>query len=447
MSKIDSNFLKKMLPIALPVTLQQLIATSLNLVDTAMISSLGETKIAAVSLVVQFNFLLVCVVIAMTASTEIFFSRDYGAKKYENLFNTTKVSLSILLTISAIFAYVSIFIPKNILSLYTKDMELIVEASSYMRYLAPSMIFFALNAVFAAGFRTGGSPNIPLKVSILSFFTNIVLNYAFIFGKLGAPKLGVSGAALGTSLSRGLEFIIFVSLSLLRKEYFIKRFKGAESKYLMSLKRFIIVAFPILLTDVFWGLAQNMYQISYANLGQQALASMLLSTTIENITYVMFRGLAAACVVLLGFELGNGFIDNATELAEKFLSLAFKAGIVIGAMLLIFPGLFLKIFRLDDPLLIGVCKNLLRIRGLILPIRFSNDILLGGILRGGADSMFVLQREGAVTWLLAVPGALIASFIFNLPVEAVYGVIAATEIIKLMLLYPRFSSGKWIRIV
>src|SRR5690554_2750769 len=188
----DKIFMKSMLAIAVPVALQNLISSSLNMIDTLMISSLGQASIAAVGLANQVFFLYILITFGINSGSSIFISQFWGKEDVKGIKKVMGLSITLSFIAGTISTLAAFFFPSQILGLFIKEQEVIQLGSKYLRIVSLSYTITAISFAFSIALRTTGRPNVPLKVSIISFGTNTILNYLLIFGKFGFPQLGVA---------------------------------------------------------------------------------------------------------------------------------------------------------------------------------------------------------------------------------------------------------------
>ena len=246
-----------------------------------------------------------------------------------------------------------------------------------------SYIITAISFAFSIALRTTGRPRVPLKVSIISFAVNTGLNYIFIFGKLGMPAMGIRGAALGTLIARIVEIILIVYAIYGTKSILAASFSELMSWKKDFVKRYIDTIYPVILTEGFWALGQVMYTAAYARIGEEATAAVQLTNTIQNVFFVIVRGLANACGVMVGSKVGAGEEETAYEYAISFIIISTISGLVLGIVMALGPDIPLSLFRGIDHGLYAVSRRLLVFMGLTFVIRVYNTIVIVGVLRAG----------------------------------------------------------------
>ena len=441
----DKIFLKSMLSIAIPIALQNLITSSLNMVDTLMISSLGESSIAAVGLANQVFFFYALINFGINSGSSIFISQYWGR---EDIFSIRKIlglSVSLSTITGIIFTLGAFFFPEFIMGIFIKEPEVVKLGADYLRIVSLSYIITAIGFAYSIALRSTGRPKVPMMVSAISFITNTVFNYLLIFGKFGFPQLGVKGAAWGTLIARIVEIIFIL--------YIVYSTNGplaASPKELLDwnkefVNKYLNTISPVILNETFWSLGQVMYSIAYARIGKEATAAIQLTTTIQNIFFVLVRGLANACAVMVGNKIGAGDKEEAYEYAIQFLTLSTLIGLIFGVIMALTPDLTLKVFKNLEPNLYEITRKLLVIMGLSFFIRTYNSTAIVGVLRGGGDTRFSMFLEMGAVWLVGVPLAFFGALVLKWPVYFVLPLVILEEVVKFSLSLPRILSKKWIK--
>lgn len=441
----DKIFLKSMLAIALPIALQNLITSSVNMVDTLMITTLGQASIAAVGLANQFFFFYILITFGINSGSSIFIAQYWGKEDMQSIRKVLGLALSLSAAVGIIFTVTAMLFPQLIMRILINEPEVIRIGSEYLRIVALSYIPTALSFAYSVALRTTGNPKIPMKISAISFFTNTVFNYILIFGKLGVPVLGVKGAAWGTVIARFVELGVTIYAV-----YSINGVLAASVKELLGwnkdfLKKYLKTTYPVILAEGAWSLGQVMYSIAYAKLGEEATAAIQITNTIQNVFLVLSRGLANACTVLIGSKIGSGNEDEAYEYAKNFMILSVLLGLILGIIQALTPHLTLKLFRGLDESLYQLSARLLVVMGLTFVIKVFTGTGIVGILRGGGDTSYAMILDVGTVWVIGVPIAFIGSMLFQLPVYLLYAIVTIEELIKVLLIIPRVISKRWIK--
>lgn len=441
----DKVFFKAMLAIALPIALQNLITSSLNMVDTLMISSLGQTSIAAVGLANQFFFFYILLTFGINSGSSIFIAQYWGKEDISSVRKVLGLAVSLSTILGVIFTLIALFFPQLIMRILIDEPDVIRIGSDYLRIVALSYIPTALSFAYGVALRTTGKPNVPMKISAISFVTNTAFNYILIFGKLGIPAMGVKGAAWGTVIARFVE--IGVTLYTV---YSIDGVLAASIKELLSwnknfVNKYIKTTYAVILAEGAWSLGQVMYSIAYAKLGEEATAAVQIATTIQNIFFVLVRGVANACTVMIGSKIGGGYEEEAYEYAKNFMMLSTLLGIILGIIQAATPNLTLMLFSGLDQSLYEISRKLLIIMGFTFIIRVFTSTGIVGVLRGGGDTTFGMILDVGSVWIIGVPIAFIGAMLLDIPVYWLYAIVTIEELLKVFVLIPRILSKKWIK--
>jgi putative MATE family efflux protein len=438
----DRRFYSTMLKLAVPITIQQFVSSSTNLLDVLMIGQLGETAIAAMGLSNQIFFLLALFLFGISSGSAIFTAQYWGKGDLTNLRKVMGIGLTLAISVALFYTLVALLIPKTVLSIYTKDQAVIDLGSQYLQIVGFGYIVTAVSLTFMSVLRSTQNVRLPMVITIIALSTNIFLNYCFILGNFGFPAMGVRGAAIGTLISRIFEFVLIVIFSYRKKT--AAAAKLSELRYSFSF--FIEVlktSLPAAINEVFWSLGITTYYAVYARIGTEAVAAININATIENMTFVIFIGFANACAIMIGNQIGAGEEKDAYGYGARFLILSIIISIFMGLFVILLRPHILSLYNIE-PISYDYAYRIQFIYAISLWIRASNLILFIGILRSGGDTRYALMVEMASIWLIGVPSALIGGFVLHWPVYYVYALVLSEEIVKLAIVVPRFISRKWI---
>ncbi len=441
----DKLFLKSMLSIAVPIALQSLISSSLNMVDTLMTSSLGQTSLAAVGLANQIFFFYILITFGIGTGSSTFMAQYWGKGDILSIRKVMGLATVISTAVGVIFTIGAGFFPEYLMRFFIDSPATIQIGSDYLRIVSLSYIITAISFILNIGFRNTENSGVPLKASIIVFFTNAILNYVFMFGKLGFPAMGVKGAALGTLIARIIEIIMLLYSAYASRGPLAASFGdlfGWEKEFL---KKYMKTASPVVINEGFWSLGQVLYAVAYAKIGEQATATVQIVSTIQNIFFVIVRGLANSSTVMIGNKIGEGDEDGAYEYAIKFLYMSTIVGLLLGLLMIFSADFTLQIFRGLDADLYKSAKSMLVVIGAVLFVKTFNSTAIVGVFRGGGDTTFSMLLEMGSVWLVGVPLAFLGAMIFKLPVHLVVALVCMEDVTKAIIAVPRIISKKWIQ--
>ena len=440
----DKDFYRAMIAIALPITLQNLIASSVNMLDTLMITSLGQESLAAVGLANQVFFFYGVTIFGIATGSSIFIAQFWGREDITNIRRILGLSLSIGSIIGVIFTLAALFIPEQIMQIFSNDREVIRLGVEYLRIVAFTYMMTGFSFSYAVASRSIGQAKMPMVVSIVSFVTNGLFNYLLIFGKFGFPELGIKGAAYGTLIARIVELALILYSIYSGGGPLAANIKEMTDWNKNFVKRYFKTAYPVILNEALWALGTVLYSIAYAKIGTEAAASAQILNTVQNLFMVMTRGLGNACTVMVGNKIGADEEDLAIEYANKYLIISAMLGLGLGIILFLTSDLILGIFRNLTPELYDTSKKLLTVFAIFFFIKAFNGTMIVGVLRGGGDTKFSMLLEMGAVWFVGVPLAFLGALVFKLPVYYVSALVYVEEVVKAIVGIPRIISKKWV---
>lgn len=439
----NKSFYHMMAAVMLPITIQNLIASSVNLVDNVMIGKLGELSITSVGLGNQIFFLLSLVLFGGCGGTSIFIAQYWGKKEIDPIKSLLSLSLWFGGIMSFLFFIPSFFMSEKVLRILTNDQETIALGAQYLRIVSVSFMLTAFTFALGSASRSIGRAKLPMVTSGISLILNVVFNWILIFGIGPFPALGVRGAALGTLLARTFEFAFIVwgiyktspELHLTLKNFF--------KVPAPLLSKVTLKSWPVILNETFWALGMTAYTMVYARIGNEAAAAVFIANTVNSLFMVFCFGLGNAASIMLGNILGENKIDLAIEYNKKFLALGVMGGILIGSVIfLITPNLIHFLYSLEQEAFQYTVMTL-RFMSLYMPFRFYNTIVIIGTLRSGGDTIYSMLIEIGCVWGIGVPMAIFGGLVLGLPVYWVVAMVSLEEVTKVFLGIPRIRSNKW----
>lgn len=442
--RIDNKaFVATLLTLIIPITLQNLISSSLNMVDNLMIGELGESAIAAVGLVNQYFFIFMLTLSGINAGAGIFTSQFWGRKDRERIGKMLGLDLALSSFVSILFFIPGFFLPDFIMRIFVEDLEVISLGVTYLRIISITFLFTGITQAYSTIIRSIGIARPPMFGSLIGVLVNATLNYVLIFGKLGFPVLGVAGAAIATSIARFIE-MVFVLVVSYKVTDIIPKFRDMFDFNLDFVRVYFKTSISVIINEILWALGLTAYSIIYAKIGISEVASMQIATNINNMFMVLSIGLATAASIIVGNQIGAGEEDLAIDYARKLGILAPIVGLISGGLLFLISPLIVGIFKINAETRI-MTINVLKIMAIFAPLRFFNVLMIVGVFRGGGDTLYSMLVQLGTVFLYAIPGGYLAATKFNLPLEYVFLIITSEELVKIFFEIARLKSGKWIK--
>ncbi len=434
----------EMVRIAIPVSLQSLITVGINLMDTVMLSSMGDAQLSASSLAGQFIniFQICCMGIGMGAS--VLTSRFWGMQDKKSLKCAITIMLRFCLIFSLAFTLATLFVPNLIMRIYTNEREIIDYGMLYFKWLLPTYFCMGFSLTCTIILRTVGQVRIPLVSSILAFFVNVFFNWVFIFGKLGAPRMEIAGAALGTLIARGFELVFICGYFFFLDKRAAYRLKDLTMKCGSLVQEYIRVSIPVLISDSLLALGNNAVAMVMGHIGAAFVAANSVTMVVQQLSSVLTQGISNASGIITGHTMGEGKYEQAQKQGYAFLFM----GLVIGcfaALVILFVRDPIIAYYQVSPEAKAIAEELMDAILIIIIFQAMNSILTKGVLRAGGDTKFLMAGDILFLWVASIPLGALAGLVLHLPAFWIYMFLKIDQIIKCVWCYFRLRSGKWLK--
>ena len=334
--------------------------------------------------------------------------------------------------------------PRMVMRIFTTSEGSIELGAKYLRIAALSYPFIALTNVYVTMLRATNKVVFPVICSCIAIVVNICLNYVLIFGKFGAPTMGVAGAACATLTARCIEVTLVLFYVYGKKLPLACGPKGMFGWHKAFITQFLETSAPVIANEFMWGLGTTMYSLAYGRMSDDAVAAITIATTIQDIAVVLFQGLSAATAVILGNELGAGKLKRAEKYATQFFILQFIVTITAGVCLILGRWKIIGIYSITPEVAMDVSRCLL-VFVAYMPAKMFNYVNIVGVLRSGGDTRMCLFLDTSGVWCIGVPLAFLGALVWHLPIYGVYALVMSEEVYKLILGYIRYRQKKWLK--
>lgn len=447
--KREPGFYRRLLALALPLLIQNLITHSLGLVDTFMVGALGEGPLAGVTLANIPVFVIQLMLFGIQSGSSVLASQYMGRGDREAINRVMGIGMYVAGSITLIFALVMAFLPRWFMGLFGSDGEVIAMAVPYARIVGWSYFLDSFVQVYIGAHRSMGNPNRGLYILAVSVVGNTFLNWVLIFGNLGAPRMGVRGAALATLIARALTFIVMVVWAALDKRFRIRPALLLRPGRAM-VRRFIRFATPVTCNETFWGLGTSLFPTILGHMegSKEILAAYAIAGNITNLCTVGVFAIAGTAAILVGQEIGSGRTGRVYSLGLLLDALAFCFGLVMGAVFLaalyflLIPHLY-PLFDLS-PEAQRVCTLMLTMAFCFLPLRSFDSVNIVGVLRGGGDVRVATLIDVLPLWAVALPLSALAGLVLKADILWACLAMQSENLAKCGFGFLRLRSGRWI---
>ena len=437
------DFVAKIAVIAVPVALQNLLTTTGSMVDTMMIASLGKTEVGAVGLCAQFSSLMFSCYWGFVGGGMMFFSQYWGARDDDGVTSSYGVTLTCMMTVALIFFALGQFFPETVMRLYTDKESIQRIGVEYLRIAAWAYPLTVLSMAMASLLRCTERVTIPLYGSFAAVGVNVFLNWVLIFGHLGAPAMGVRGAALATVIAQGVSIALVVLLAKRNGHPYLLAFRRHFRWTKMLLGSYFRKCFPILMNEILIGAGNMVINVVLGRQPEEAIAALAVFRTLEGLIIGFFAGFANASSILVGKEVGAGNIDVAYRRAWRLVYMCQGFIALVGVMLVALHTPILTMMGMSGDSF-TVAFGMILIFGVVAVIRMGNWTQ-NDTFRAAGDAAFGTILEIAFMWGLVIPCVWLTGMVWKLPTLAVFACCYVDEPIRYGMMQTHLFRGKWIK--
>lgn len=444
MNSENKTLVKKLLVLVLPMALQNLMASLVSASDALMLGFLNQSSLSAVSLAGQVQFVLSLFLGAFTIGESILAAQYWGKGEKHRLEEILGIVLRFSILVSFLFTVAALCAPDLLMRIFTNDEELIRLGASYLRITSFSYFFMGISQIYLCIMKNTGRALLSTLYSSSSVILNIIINAILIFGLLGFPKLGIAGAAIATSISRGVELALILFENVRQKEIRI-RMKHILRPPSWLQKDYIHYTWPSLANQVIWGCGFTMTSVIMGHLGTDAVAANSIAQIAKNLAACLCLGIGTGAGIIIGNELGQGNLAQAKKTGNKLCIISLITGaascVILFACIPVIQGFAGTL----SPQAQDYLRFMLFVCSYYLIGKSFSATVIGGIFSAGGDTRFGLICDTINMWAIIVPVGCIAAFVLHLPVPVVYFLLNLDEFTKMPLEIWYYRKYRWVK--
>ena len=447
----DRAFYRKMFEVMLPVLTQNVITNFVSLLDNVMVGQVGTEPMSGVAIVNQLLFVFNLCIFGGLAGAGIFTAQFYGKGDSNGVRDTVRIKLYIGGLSLAVFLLLFLTKGEALISLFLhpgeEDLDLAATLGYGMDYLHVMLLQtlpFALCQVYASTLRGTGETMLPMKAGIIAVFVNLSFNYILIFGKFGAPALGVVGAAAATVLARLVECAIVILWTHRHKDknpYIVGVYRSLKVPGAL-LKQVIVLSLPLLLNEVLWSGGMTTLNQCYSVRGLEVVSAFNISSTVSNLFFCAFLAMGDTVAIIVGHLLGAGELERAVDEDTKLIAFSVVMSIAVGALMSVLAPAIPQIYNTTD-MVKELASRLLVVSALMMPLNaFTNACYF--TLRSGGKTLITFVFDCVFLWTLNIPVAFVLSRFTAVPVVQMFFLVEGLNLIKAGIGLWLVISKKWV---
>lgn len=440
-------FYREALALALPIAFQNLLTSCATLIDTAMVTGLGNAAVSAMGVAARFSFLLNVVCFGFASGCSALLSQYWGARDIPNVRRTMGFALSLSLSFGALYAVALALFPTWLASIFTGEERIVNMAAEYLLTFAAAVLPLVFSQVLCISLRAVENIRLPLLSSAVSVVVNTSLNYCLIEGRFGFPALGLRGAALASAVGCAVQTVFLLVAVEVTNNPFRGAFRDLFRFDRPFCRKYLHIAVPALLNETLWAVGTNVYTMVFARQGVENHAGYTLYENIQQLFFVFFVGICGACSVMVGMRVGRGDHEDAYAAARRFAIMTPLAGVVLGGALILLREPLLSLFPIETAAAEAVASACLAFYGCWIAIRMIPYTMICGIFRAGGDTRAGCLFDLSGLYACGIPAVLVVGLLIR---PASFVVLVATmfvfeDIPKGILCVRHFRSRRWIK--
>ena len=437
----DAQFYRKVLFVAIPLIIQQLITSFVNMLDNIMVGQTGTLQMSGVSIANQLNLIFNLAVFGSVSGAGIFGAQFAGKEDWEGVRHTLRYKLLVEILITIIGMGLFLGFGQSLISLFMNTetnaaADIVMTtgyAMDYLKIMTIGFLPFALSQCISSAIRETGETRLPMVASVTAVLVNFVGNWILIFGHFGAPALGSSGAAIATVISRFAELAVILFFAIYNRDrfpFFHDLLKGFSIPKDLA-KEITFRGPPLVLNEVIWAMGIAAITQCYSVRGIDALAAYNIASTITNLFFVFNIAMGDCISILVGQKLGAGLAEEAVDTDRKLLVFTTILSTLLGLGLFFTADLFPGFYNTTDAIR-GTAAQLMRIGGLCMPISaLYNSCYF--TMRCGGKTVITFLFDSFGTLVVSFPVALMLSRLTALPVTTMYLIVTLVDLYKVIL--------------
>lgn len=448
----DRAFYQKLFAIMTPVLIQNVITNFVSLLDNIMVGQVGTEPMSGVAIVNQLLFVFNLCIFGGLAGAGIFTAQFYGKSDDEGIRNTFRIKLYIAAGSVVLFLALFLSFGEQLIALFLHEGQenLNLEATldygrEYLAVMLVQTVPFAMMQVYASTMRETGETLLPMKAGIIAVFVNLVFNYILIFGKLGAPAMGVVGAAIATVLARFVECFIVMYWTHRHRDrcpYITGAYRSLKVPSAL-VKQVIILGTPLLLNEIFWSAGMTVLNQCYSLRGLEVVSAVNISATVSNLFFCAFFSMGTTVSIIVGQLLGAGELEKAVDEDTKLIAFSVALCFAVGLVMAMLAPLIPQIYNTTDTVK-RLASALLLVSAAMMPVNaFTNSAYF--TLRSGGKTVITFVFDCVFVWVLSIPVAFILSRYTAMHILPMYIVVQALDIIKCAIGYDLLKKRKWVK--
>ena len=368
----------------------------------------------------------------------------WGKGDTQSIHKVITITYRLLFVFGVLFTSLAVFFPYQVMRVLGVE-AIAADGAAFLKIVGLGYIFAAFSTCTLVILRAVASVRVALVVSSITLVVSVTGNWILIFGNLGAPALGLRGAAITTLIARLVEFTIVMVYILKFEDKLCYPLRKIFTRKVGFLRNFVRNASPVFINEVLWGAGAVVLSIIIGQMGTHFIAANSVNMVLSNLVSVAVFGSAGASAVIIGNTVGAGQYDLARRRSNMLLIISVIIGLVAMSLVLLLKGPLLLLFGNLSYEARSYADQIMTISAFVMLLQAFTFVSLIGVMRGGGDGKFAAIADITTMWGVALPLGFLAGHVWGLSVPLVYAILKSDELLKVIVCLPRLISGKWVR--
>ncbi len=441
----DRDFYKQFFSVWSMLVLYNIITLGVNLADNIMVGAYSEAALSGVTAVNQIQFLFQQLLMGAGDAVVVLGSQYWGQKRTEPIKRLSIGALLFGAVLSLSLFVAACITPEGLMSLFTTSSEIKAEGVQYLRVMKYSYLIFAMTMLFLSMLRSVETVRVGFWVSVSTLVVNISLNYLLIYGNLGFPALGTTGAAIATLSARVAELVI-VAVYVFGMDKKLKwRLKDLLTWDKLLIKDYFKLCRSFLLTSLIFGSSILLQTVILGHMSDSAIAANSVASTLFQMLKVASIGASSAASILIGKAIGSGQMGKIRSYTQTLQLMFVGIGLLTSVLLFVLRVPVVDLYTDLSPETREMALSFI----LVLCVTGFGTAyqmpVATGIIRGGGDGKFVMVNDIISIWCIVIPLSFLAAFVFKWPPVAVVICLNSDQVFKCGAAFIKCNRYRWIK--
>lgn len=445
------EFYKRLLLLAVPIMIQNAITNFVGFLDNIMVGQLGTEPMSGVAIVNQLIFVFNLLVFGGLSGAGIFGAQFYGNGDHKGVRDTFRFKLLFGMIIVVVTFIVLVTCGESLIRLYLTNGEegnlqqTFEYGKEYLMVILLEIIPFVVVQIYASTLRETGQTLLPMFAGIIAVFVNLAGNYVLIFGKFGAPRMGVAGAAAATVLARIVECAIVIIWTHHKKEqnqFVIGVYRSLRVPRRLALD-IVKKGSPLLVNEALWSAGIALVNQCFSVRGFTVVAATNISSTIGNLFNVVFIAMGSAVAIMVGQQLGASEFEKAKDTAAKVIAFSVCCTLLTSLLMILLSGVFPGLYNTTEDVR-EMAGAMIRITAYLMPMQaFLHATYF--TIRSGGRTIITFLFDSGFSWVVAIPFIYGIVHFTGLPILVVFTLYYSLDFIKAAVGYILLKKGIWLQ--